>query len=272
MYSLARTRPLRPAPRPRDNDGVQFEMSGAPARDRLVLGIFNQTDIGATADMQWSGSAPVTCQWTGEDLGAPRRTLQPDERVFLECRRSSFDSEPLQDPDAVDVFRADGGDAPVLNIPWPKYGPDNMPVPTLVEIQRAMEQELYALRAELQDTKDQLLGGTWEPLGRDIKEVVNDVVKYEYALVRNGGFRTLTASEWNRGWRVMTSPYMTGDSERFTLGGSMWIWDTRDARDDSGLYHLYYFFQNGEAVATDGNGSRSGGSDSGEGIVYRRLR
>ena len=130
---------------------------------------------------------------------------------------------------------------------------------------------LDALTAELQDTKDQL-GGTWEPFGRDIKEVVNDVVKYEYALVRNGGFRTLTATSWTNGWRVMTSPYMTGDSDRFTLGGSMWIWGTEDARDDGRLYHLYYYFRGGEAVATDGNGIRSGGADSGEGIVYRRLR
>lgn len=113
---------------------------------------------------------------------------------------------------------------------------------------------------------------TWEPIGQDIKEAIKDVVLYEYALVRNDGFRTLTASTWNEGWRVMTSPYMTGDSGRFTLGGSMWIWDTIDARDDGGLYHLYYFFQDGGVVAKDGNGDLSDGSDSGEGIVYRRLR
>ena len=52
----------------------------------------------------------------------------------------------------------------------------------------------------------------------------------------------------------------------------MWIWGTRDSRDDNGLFHLYYHFQNGGAVATGGNGLRSGGSDSGEGIIYRRLR
>ena len=133
----------------RNNDGVQFEMSKAPTRDRLVLGIFNRTNTGDTADMQWDGSDPVTCQWAGDAGGTPRRTLQPNERAFLECRRSTFDSEPLREPDAVDVFRADGGDAAVLNIPWPKYGPDNSPVQTLEEIRQQIDTEVARLQNEV---------------------------------------------------------------------------------------------------------------------------
>ena len=135
----------------RNNDGVQFEMSGAPTRDRLVLGIYNRTDTGNTADMQWDGSDPVTCQWAGDARGTPRRTLQPNERAFLECRRSSFDSEPLREPDAVDVFRADGGGAAVLNIPWSKYGPDNSPVQTLEEIRQQIDTEVAYLRAAVDE-------------------------------------------------------------------------------------------------------------------------
>ena len=141
----------------RNSDGVQFEMSEAPTRDRLVLGIYNRTNTRGTADMQWAGSDPVTCQWAGDAGGTPRRTLQPDERAFLECRRSSFDSEPLREPDAVDVFRADGGDAAVLNIPWPKYGPDNSPVLTLEEMKRNLERDMELLRAELAELAERVV-------------------------------------------------------------------------------------------------------------------
>ena len=85
-------------------------------------------------------------EWRGR--GGAQADAPTDQRVFLECRRSSFNSAPLQDHDAVDVFRSNG-DAPVLNIPWPKYGPDEMPVPTLVDMRRAMEQELRAMEQEL---------------------------------------------------------------------------------------------------------------------------
>ena len=156
----------------RDNDGVQFEMSDAPARDRLVLGIYNRSTTGAMADMQWDGSDPVTCQWAGDAGGTPRRTLQPNERVFLECRRSSFDSEPLREPDAVDVFRADGGNAAVLNIPWPKYGPDNSPVQTLEEIRQQLDTEVARLRNEVNALETRMLELAQEPIFGDWKPVV----------------------------------------------------------------------------------------------------
>ena len=133
-----------------NNDGIQFEMAGQPVRDRLSVAVYNRTDSNATADMEWNGSDPVTCQWSGRDAGTPKRTtLEPNERTVLECRRSSFNSEPLRDPDAVDIFRADGGTAPALNIPWPKYEPDGDAVQTLDEIRQQLDTEVARLQSEV---------------------------------------------------------------------------------------------------------------------------
>ena len=66
----------------RNNDGVQLEMSNAPTRDRLVLGIYNRTDTGDTADMQWDGSDPVTCQWAGDAGGRLGGRFKPTKGRF----------------------------------------------------------------------------------------------------------------------------------------------------------------------------------------------
>ena len=125
----------------------------------------------------------------------------------------------------------------------------------------------------LKDIKDAFeLGNPWKTFSSDIKDVTKDSEKYEYAVLRNGGFRTLTASGWNSGYRVMTSPYMTGDSGQFTLGGSMWIWDTRDRRDDKGVLHLYYFYTGNGTIATNSGNGLTRADDGGEGKIYRRLR
>jgi len=116
-------------------------------------------------------------------------------------------------------------------------------------------------------------GNPWEKFSDNIKDVLRDPVKYEYAILRNGThFRKLTESTWNsRGYRVMTEPFMTGDSEKFYLGGSLWIWDTQDPRDDSCVYHLYYHATNEGIVAKGGNGCTKA-DKGGEGHIYRRLR
>ena len=115
-------------------------------------------------------------------------------------------------------------------------------------------------------------GNPWEKFSDNIKDVLRDPYKYEYAILRNGTyFRKLTASTWNRGYRVMTEPFMTGDSEKFYLGGSLWIWDTPDPRDDSCVYQLYYLATNEGIVAKDGNGCTKA-DKGGEGPIYRRLR
>lgn len=133
----------------RAEDGVQFEMSEAPARDRLVLAVYNKTSTESTARMSWRGSAPVTCQWDGEEAGTLERIVGPLERVILECIRDSFDSPPLMEPDSVNVIRADGGRAPMLNIPWPKYDEYEDPVPSLFDIRRDLTEELEYLTQRL---------------------------------------------------------------------------------------------------------------------------
>ena len=157
-----------------ESDGIQFEMSEAPTRDRLALAVYNRTNISnATADIQWSGSDPVTCQWAGDQADSAARTLQPNERVFLECRRSRFDSEPLLDSDAVNLFRPDGGTAPQLHIPWPKYGSTNTPVTTLQEIRRQLDAEVATLLTEVYRLKEEVNELTTRTL------VQTDVIKID---------------------------------------------------------------------------------------------
>ena len=114
-------------------------------------------------------------------------------------------------------------------------------------------------------------GNPWESFSENIKDLIKDGDTYEYAVFRNGDFRTVTASGWNSGWRVMTSPYMTGDSGTFRLGGSAWNWDTSDQRDNDGVFHLYYYTSNEGTIARDGNGLTEA-DEGGEGTIYRRPR
>ena len=147
-----------------------------------------------------------------------------------------------------------------------------------------LQEEIEALKQSLTDIKSAIeRGNPWELFNEELsfsesfKNVIKEIekepvktLKYEYAVIRNGAFRTLTASTWNGGWRVMTSPYMTGDKEKFVLGGSMWIWGTQDPRDDAGVYHLYYYADGSAVSARDGNGLNK--PAEGEDKIYRRLR
>ena len=132
-----------------------------------------------------------------------------------------------------------------------------------------LQKEMEALKQSLTKIKEAIeRGNPWESFSENLKDVIEETNKYEYAVIRNGGFRTLTASEWNGGWRVVTSPHMTGDRDVFRLGGSMWIWDTRDSRDDRGIYHLYYYYgKDGVRATQSGNGL-----DLKSRKMYRRLR
>ena len=58
---------------------------------------------------------------------------------------------------------------------------------------RSLEEEVAALKQVVTRV------GAWEPFGTDITRIVEDGVNYEYGCMRNGGFRTLTASTWNAG-------------------------------------------------------------------------
>ena len=129
---------------------VQFEMLTAPTRDLLELVVFHETNRpSAVADMSWSASDPVTCQWEsfradGEVEAPQQRVLEANERTRLRCRRDSFNAEPVQEPDFVNVIR-NGGNATV-NIPWSKYNGQGEPYETLEEIQQQLDAEVASLR------------------------------------------------------------------------------------------------------------------------------
>jgi hypothetical protein len=118
-----------------------------------------------------------------------------------------------------------------------------------------------------------LQGNPWQKFSENIKEVIQAGDMYEYAMFRNGGFRKLTWSTWKSGYRVITEPYMTGDDWRhYRLGGSLWIWDNQlDSNDDQGVYHYYYFYDNGTVKSTEGN-KLTEAEQGGEGYIYRRKR
>ena len=82
-------------------------------------------------------------------------------------------------------------------------------------------------------------------------------------------------STWNGGYRVTTDIYMTGDQSAtgtiFRLGGSTWIWDTKEALDDKGVYHFYYYSTANGFKTESGNGLTKADA-GGEGKIYRRNR
>lgn len=167
----------------------------------------------------------------------------------------------------------------------------------------ALMQHVTAMQEQQTDIKDAIeRGNPWERFSKNIKDVFVAMIEsqesgsgeniYEYAVFRNGGFRTLTESSWNWGWRLMTSPYMTQDAGNFRLGGSVWIWGTADLRDGEKrrakeikdmdvekIYHLYYYSTDKGMVTAarhdrfplyKGNELRE--AEGGEGWFYRRLR
>ena len=140
-------------------------------------------------------------------------------------------------------------------------------VRALTEQVRALTEQVNALGAEVTRV------GAWEPFSQNIRDVVENTVEYEYAIVRNGGFRTLTASTWDVGWRVMTTEYISGNTAPFRLAGSIGTWGTNDPREREcgvgGVLHHYYHTQGGGSVSTWGNGCRFEG---GEDVIYRRRR
>ena len=118
-------------------------------------------------------------------------------------------------------------------------------------------------------------------------------IENEYAIVRNGTFLKLRLSEWNKGWRVSTEMYMTGDTDSplnaknqpdapaFRIGGSMWHRYTRDPdwkteclegnqiAQDGGIMprHEYYMSSSdGMRTINSSNFCRD------EGPIYKRKR
>ena len=136
------------------SNGVQFQMLTSPTRGVLELVVFNRTIIhGTQAVMSWSASDPVTCQWEsfsgdGEVEASRRRALRENERTRLKCRRDSYNTDPVREPDFINVIR-DGGNA-VINVPWLKYSEQGVPYQTLEEIRRQTDIEIAGLRNEVQ--------------------------------------------------------------------------------------------------------------------------
>ncbi len=176
-------------------EGVEFEMLTRPTRDLLELIVFNRTNIGATAAMSWSASDPVSCRWEayrgdGTVEGSKRRRLVPDERTRLRCRRDSFNTDPIREPDFVNVIR-DGGDATV-NIPWRKYGPDNSPVQTVEEIQRQLERQVSDLKGQLDNMASDL--------GSRVETVNGRFGKLEFQLENRKHGCGVSAPACQEGW------------------------------------------------------------------------
>ena len=126
---------------------------------------------------------------------------------------------------------------------------------------------------------------TWEKFTNNITDLVKDNAHhhYDYAVFRNNGFRKLTVSEWNSGWRVMTEPYMTGDTEQtYRLGGSMWEWENKYDVNVNGerlkpghkehVYHNYYYYFGDKGVIPSGGNEYTVAHEGGEGYFYRKLR
>ena len=136
------------------SNDVQFQMLTSPTRDVLELVVLHRTITqGTQAVMSWSASDPVTCQWEsfsgdGEVEATRRRALRENERTRLKCRRDSYNTDPVREPDFINVIR-DGGNA-VINVPWLKYSEQGVPYQTLEEIRRQTDIEIAGLRNEVQ--------------------------------------------------------------------------------------------------------------------------
>ena len=92
--------------------------------------------------------------------------------------------------------------------------------------------------------------------------VERQVVRNEFAMIRNGGLRVLTFSEWNGGIRLMTDAYWRGDdASEFRLGGAYWTINTdvgaAEDYDAGEIYHTYYSYNDTGVNRDSGNGCRA---------------
>ncbi len=142
------------------NNGVQFEILTPITRDLLEIIVFHETNVSSDyAELTWSGSKTVSCLWEALDGtvdSSPRRRLLANERTRLRCSRSSHSSDPIRESDHVSVIR-DGGNAKI-NVPWPKYNREDLPIPTLAEIRRNLEQDLANASTELARVRERIDG------------------------------------------------------------------------------------------------------------------
>ena len=103
--------------------GVEFSLLAPPTRNELKLAVFYNTDVAdASAELEWRGSEPVKCSWSGNrDATTTTATLNANSRVILACRRSNAATPLLHEADYVSAYRVGGGAGSVISIPWAKY-------------------------------------------------------------------------------------------------------------------------------------------------------
>ena len=158
------------------SNDVEFQMLTSPTRDVLELVVFHETNRpNARADMSWSASDPVACQWesfrgNGEVEAPQRRILEANERTRLKCRRDSYNTDPVREPDFVNVIR-NGGNA-AINVPWLKYNEQGESYQTLDEIRQQIDTEVARLRNEVNALETRMLELAQEPIFGDWKPVV----------------------------------------------------------------------------------------------------
>jgi hypothetical protein len=123
---------------------------------------------------------------------------------------------------------------------------------------------LFGFDTSKEKSDDTLMGGPWENMGTNIRQVcdVAYLLEYEWGVTYNNSAPILrvTCNSWNSGQRVCTYPaYPTGDVEPFDWGGACWIWDTGSALDNpcSVAYHGYYKELPGRIEFSAGNGCNS---------------
>ncbi|WP_018632355.1 hypothetical protein [Neomegalonema perideroedes] len=161
----------------------------------------------------------------------------------------------------------------------------------LIQRQAAFEEVLGRVEEVLGRVEAALI---WTPVAPDLKafdawlrEGDNRRYAYEFGIRRNSGFRILTISDWNGGYRYTTEPFMTGDFQSgsigggFHLGGSFWVVGTKDPADAAclgdkpdgagrvvpgGVKHYYYFYGPDGVKPASGNGCVL------EGPIYARAR
>lgn len=159
---------------------------------------------------------------------------------------------------------------------------------------KGLKSDISALNSKLTQN---ITDGQWFEYAPNVAAAMKkvndaDVLKFEFGIVRNKGFRELHFSSWNKGLRLMTEPYMTGDgpyggnATPYYLGGSLWVSGdaltsaysgvtpdfkviyrpAKEVCSGSQSYHYYYKYKDNQVSTTIGNKCRT------EGPVYARAR
>ena len=167
---------------------------------------------------------------------------------------------------------------------------------------KSLTTELKSVKAEVTSLRQQLSDKTtdesWFVYASNLRSAFekyndSDGKAYEFAIMSNSDFRKVTFSTWDGGYRLTTTPYMTGDKEPYQLGGTTFLYGATPVTTsvpptglsvtllvsdlcsqrgrmfggkDTGVYQLYYFYDKDGANTGWGNGCGDGGT------LYARKR